>query len=518
MQYERGRGGGGWVKWLSAAVLAACMVGCGDDEWEGTSAGETSGVLRKQGSPIRLRAPLSGSVSASRQPMFAFSPERDARVDICYDRACDHVLESLDGRDGEAQPETPLPAGTFFWRASTRKQASATWQLVIPSRESGLTTVSATVPDYNGDGLADVAIGAPAAGTGSVSVFSGAFLAPDATPTVTLSGGDAFGRGIAAVGDLNGDGFVELAVASGANPGSVTIYNGGPGGPTMGITLLPGPVSADFGATMASAGDVNGDGYGDVVVGGREVAQVFFGGASCAATAAAFALAGVPGSDATVVQGYGDVNGDGAPDIFVSGVLYLGDGGGGFTAQANFMPGASGSMAGFTGDHDGDGLMDFAAGQAVLPGTPEGIDPMKFLLVQAGEFVFETAGDLDADGYADVVSSINHPGATERERLYFGAPTACGDTNCRAFSPLIIPGHDVNGGNLRAIIAAAGDVNGDGGDDIVVATPENGTVYLYLGGGARELPRSFAVRTFNGVANSFGSSLAGLFGTAPASL
>ena len=117
MQYERGRVGRGWVKWLYAAVFAACMVGCGDDEWEGKSAGETSGVLRKQGSPIRLRAPLSGSVSASRQPVFAFTPERDARVDICYDRACEHVLESLDGRDGEAQPETPLPAGTFFWRA-----------------------------------------------------------------------------------------------------------------------------------------------------------------------------------------------------------------------------------------------------------------------------------------------------------------------------------------------------------------------------------------------------------------
>ena len=63
----------------------------------------------------------------------------------------------------------------FFWRVAARRQTTATWQLVIPARESGLTTTSATVPDYNGDGLADVAVGAPSDGTGSVSMFYGRF-------------------------------------------------------------------------------------------------------------------------------------------------------------------------------------------------------------------------------------------------------------------------------------------------------------------------------------------------------
>ena len=65
-----------------------------------------------------------------------------------------------------------------------------------------------------------------------------------------------------------------------------------------------------------------------------------------------------------------------------------------------------------------------------------------------------------------------------------------------------------------AIIAAAGDVNGDGGDDLVVLTPENGAVYIYLAGGARELPlASF----FQVNATAVGGSLAALFGTAPKS-
>ena len=85
---------------------------------------------------------------------------------------------------------------------------------------------------------------------------------------------------------------------------------------------------------------------------------------------------------------------------------------------------------------------------------------------------------------------------------------------------LIITGHDHAGGDLRAIIAAAGDIDGDGGDDLVVATPDNRTVYIYLAGGARGValqivsPQQF---TFTSDTVGFGSSLAALFGTAPAS-
>jgi hypothetical protein len=497
------------VKWLYAGVFAAAAVGCGDDTPASDEA--ESGVVRMSGG-VRPLAPLSGSVSGSRQPVFSFTGGRSARVDICYDRACTEVLRSLAGDHGQAQPDTPLPAGTFFWRVAARHRTSATWQLVIPPRESGLTTAAATVPDYNGDGLADVAIGAPAAGTGNVPVFFGSFFGLGATANVTLMGGDQFGRAIAAVGDVNGDGFVDLAVASGGDPGTVNIYEGGPAGPMMGNALLPpGPVTAGFGTTMASAGDVDGDGYGDVIVGGLEVAQVFLGGAKGMASPAAFTLAGAAGGDALSVHGPGDVNGDGAPDVYVGGVLYLGSGHG-FAPQTNFSPGA---IANFIGDTDGDGFTDFAASQAALPGTPAGVDPNRLLFIQAGEFVFETAGDVDGDGYADVISSLSQiEGFPERERVYFGAPTACGSTGCRPFSSLFIPGHDFSPGSQSAIIAAGGDINGDGGDDLVALTPESGNVYVFFAGAAREQPLSSPLLVGASGANG---SLAALFGTAPKS-
>ncbi len=281
----------------------------------------------------------------------------------------------------------------------------------------------------------------------------------------------------------------------------------------MGNALLPpGPVKAGFGTTMASAGDVNGDGYGDVLVGGREVAQVFLGSPKGMAATAAFTLAGVPGGDALVVRGAGDVNGDGAPDVFVGGVVYLGTGNG-FAPQTSFTPGTL--APDFVGDNDGDGLTDLAVNQGIYLGTPAGIDGTHTFFIQAGETVFSSAGDIDGDGYWDTVSSlIAVEGFPERARVYFGSPTGCGTNGCRAFSPLFIPGFDFTPASTSAIVAGAGDFNGDGGDDLVVLTPENGAVYIYLAGGAREQPLASFLQVN---VTAIGGSLAALFGTAPSS-
>jgi hypothetical protein len=494
--------------------------GCGDNQSAASGVdaranAATQAAAQAPNGRNRLRplAPLSGSISGSRQPTFRYTPARTATVDICDDRACAHVIDQLSGSQGSAQPAAPLRAGVLFWRVVSDQAQSAVWQLTIPGRDTGGDIAWGVVPDFNGDGFADVAIGSPADGSQSVSVFNGTSNGPGFTPDETLTGGALFGEAVASAGDVNGDGFVDLAVASGSRPGAVTVYLGGPAGPGgSGTTLSPGHVRSGFGATIASAGDVNGDGYADLLVGGVEDAQVFLGGPAGLATTAAFTLAGATANgltgDASVVQGPGDVNADGMPDLSVGGALYLSSAAG-LVVEAGFAS----SAGSFAGDENGDGFVDFAAGH-VFAGTPEGIDESADIFGQAGETTLGTAGDIDGDGYSDIISSLSSiENFGDRQRVYLGAPGSCGGTGCRRFLTVTIPGHDFTGGNLTAFLGGVGDVNGDGLDDLVASTPDTGSAYFFLSQNAvgNEVA-AFASPPWT-FATGFGTSFAALFGS-----
>src|SRR5581483_4785289 len=105
-----------------------------------------------------------------------------------------------------------------------------------------------------------------------VYVFLGGANGLAATPTTTLTeldghGGD-FGISVASAGDVNGDGYADLIVGA-ENAGGAYLYMGDASG--LSITpavALNGPAyAADFGTSVAGAGDVNGDGYADVLIG-----------------------------------------------------------------------------------------------------------------------------------------------------------------------------------------------------------------------------------------------------------
>ncbi|MAF64514.1 MAG: hypothetical protein CMJ84_02480 [Planctomycetes bacterium] len=187
--------------------------------------------------------------------------------------------------------------------------------------------------DIDGDGRADLAVGAKwndvnGSGAGSVEVFSGA----DGAPLFTLRGaasGDGFGSSVACAGDVDGDGVNDLIVGapgadvSGTNAGSATVYSGVDG---SSLFQFEGPAAGDgFGVSVAGAGDMDGDGRADVIVGAHGN-DANGSGAGCARV-----FSGADGSlisevlgDASgdrlgfSVDGGGDIDGDGRAEVLVS--------------------------------------------------------------------------------------------------------------------------------------------------------------------------------------------------------
>ncbi|HIN80403.1 MAG TPA: hypothetical protein EYN00_04945 [Planctomycetes bacterium] len=189
--------------------------------------------------------------------------------------------------------------------------------------------------DVNGDGFADLIIGAwgddsNGLNSGSARVFSGA----DGSILYTLLGesaGDAFGYSVSGTGDIDGDGFSDFIVGAyrddnnGEDSGSARVFSGIDGSI---IIALSGDAAGDqFGNSVSGAGDVNGDGHLDFIVGAYEddnngigsgSARVFSGGdGSILCTFSGESESDLLGRS---VAAAGDVNGDGYADVIVGAV------------------------------------------------------------------------------------------------------------------------------------------------------------------------------------------------------
>ena len=395
--------------------------------------------------------------------------------------------------------------------------------------------------DVNGDGYDDILAGAPYYQSGGYQCglarlyLGGPAMNASAYLNFSQTGYSSaeMGFSVSGAGDVNRDGYDDIIVGAfnayigGSYLGAAFIYFGGKAMDTTPDAVLRGQSSYDyFGYSVSGAGDFNQDGYDDVIVGapyndaaGSEAgrAYIYFGGASMDATAdrtfngsASYDYFGYS------VSGAGDVNGDGLADVIVGAYqagsydngmarIFFGDSGSGvlgpldLTGEANYD--RFGYAVSDAGDVNGDGFGDVLVGapEAQSGGRRPGLAYL-FLggkqpdarpdLVIEGEADFDYfgrtvsgAGDLDLDGCDDFVVGAPYfdVGANEVGKAYafFGgaSPDPDPDLNFTGYA---------SGDYFGASVSGAGDVNSDGHPDLLVGAPyvdgngyDSGRAYLF---------------------------------------
>lgn len=385
------------------------------------------------------------------------------------------------------------PQQTSFPHPDTRAESSiiAAWT-VDGEQASAEFGFAVAAGDVNGDGYEDVFVGIPKYGeeiarAGAVFGYYGGPGGLKSTPDWQMTGPQAGARfgGAVALEDVNGDGCEDVFVGAfrfnggQAEEGAVFGFYGSADG--LGNTadwVVEGEVvEGQFGYAVASAGDVNGDGFGEVLVGAR--GQNTFGGA-------AFVYLGTAGGLDTshawtavnlqtgaslgfAVASAGDVNGDGFDEIIIGAPFFD-------LSEDVEDVGAvwlyEGSVTGLRAAADWFGMGTQAGEQ--LGGAVGG------------------AGDVNGDGFDEVlVGARGWDGEVSDEGavfLHLGSALGLGA------EPAWTGTGGQTGSGYGAAVGGAGDLDHDGRGDVLVGAylymedqPEEGAVFVYLGTGNGQL-------------------------------
>jgi hypothetical protein len=430
---------------------------------------------------------------------------------------------------------------------------TANWTLEQNQAFSSYGSSVASAGDINGDGYADIIVGIPnydqgESNEGVALLYLGSAVGINAS--VAWSGQSnqidaAYGCSVASAGDVNNDGYDDVIVGARgydnveSNEGRAYLYLGSPAGlnSTPVWTAEVNAIHAYFGASVACAGDMNNDGFDDIIIGASSISHggIGYSGAVYIYYGNPTGVSLIPDLEYSTeesdshfggtVSTAGDVNGDGSDDVLVgaasegwdgNGCAYVILGGAPDEVYPTHWSDCGSYDAEFfgsgvtSGDFNADGFSDIAVGAtnwgldyggrvAIYYGSSTGltvpsISPDWMVDNQNGDFGISLgSGDFNNDGYDDIIagaSSFSNPQSGEGAFfVYTGGPSGMPGTTTWAAQSNQVSAY------LGSSVASAGDINGDGFDDMVAGAPyfdngqtDEGQVRIYLGAAGCVVP------------------------------
>ncbi|MFO0649966.1 MAG: FG-GAP-like repeat-containing protein [Polyangiales bacterium] len=454
-----------------------------------------------------LRAPWSSAVVTSETVAFraeSSGPTRQLQIRLCPLTASSSgctFLPLADVTGGTVSTQARISPGVYRWGIESRRSdcarpaGSIDWTFRVPPHTADATRTGVStglMTDFNRDGRSEIVAGAPFEGTAGMEAGPGAFYliaynaagmasVARATFAPTADSPRNLGMTLSAAGDLNGDGFADLVVggrigATGAPTGVVRMYFGNGSSLNL-MSSLEATRQVGYAITgLAGVGDVNLDGLGDFIASARNEAS----GSVNVLVFHGQLSAGIPTAPRAA-----------------------------FVSTPAPTPATFGQSLSAAGDLDGDAFADFAVGApsgvtasadagaatrgrafVYFGATASAYDAPRELFVNGADAsnnpptfgaALANAGDFTGAGRSCVaVSSSVPPGGLTAFVHVFCLSTAAGPRTFLAPVTLTIPA--IGGvSELGSVLTGVGDVNDDGLGDLALGSRANGGLVVLFG-------------------------------------
>jgi hypothetical protein len=349
----------------------------------------------------------------------------------------------------------------------------------------------ANAGDVNGDGINDIAVGEPILSIGWMKGNAHVFSGTDGSVLHTWMGstpGDGFGYSVAPAGDVNADGMADVIVgapfakADGKVTGRFEVRSGATGQIIRSLNANPG--LTHFGSSVAGIGDLNGDGYSDVIVGAPKSSGnkgsgfVYHGGTNVLGLSPSFSVAA---SGFLTSAAMGDLNSDGRSDLVTVSPsndrisIFLSKPDGSYSTAVNKSAGDQPNSVAI-GDFDKDGDNDLAVAASkdkkivIFRNNGAGAMTKRGTIKTGSKPIGIFATDINGDGAADLVLANSND---DNIAIYLNKNQNY-PVEKRFKSPKKIAVGD------KPIQVIANDVNGDSLSDLLVLNQASSTISVFM--------------------------------------